>query len=197
MSLFLSTLFRKTFMLQLSDSLSTCKIGPNFWAPLETGSTIAIMSKATTSSWGAGILMALEWAINFRLGFGEVGQILVHTCICRLWREDWIDCECVVERRAMMTVSWSCHRLFLEKIKRYRIVMVGYVGFGFLPWSSSFEFNLSRLLNNLSPYVLLLNFSNKAKSSLVNSSLSLRGSITLPLQITARWPSCRFNTDLE
>lgn len=59
-SLFLSKQFKNTLTLQFKDCRSVFKIGPNFCAPRDTGSTIAIKVNATSSEFVAGTFMALD-----------------------------------------------------------------------------------------------------------------------------------------
>lgn len=59
-SLFFSRQFKNTFMLQFKAFCNVFNIGPNFWAPRETGSTMAIKLKATSSELVAGIFMTLQ-----------------------------------------------------------------------------------------------------------------------------------------
>lgn len=47
-------------MLQFKACCSVFNIGPNFWAPRETGSTMAIKLKATSSGLFAGIFITLQ-----------------------------------------------------------------------------------------------------------------------------------------
>lgn len=60
MSLFFSTQLRYTLIRQFRTSCSTDRIGPTFWAPLDTGSTIAAISNAGSDPLWAGSLMTLK-----------------------------------------------------------------------------------------------------------------------------------------